>query len=316
MVDVQGGGTPYVGTHYGDTSIAEDVTDIIYQITPEDTPVFNTTGDTVSNGVFHQWQTRAISGRAHNANYEGFTYAFTGGMNLPDARRFNITQIFNKHVRVSETQVALSHYGIDNVFNDQMMMRMAEIKMDHEHAIINATVASGATGTARKMQGLINAIVSGVSTYTTYAAGVSLTESQFNDFIQTCWQYGSKPKDWYAGGYLKRKISGFTTGNTKFIAAESMKQVNVISVLETDFFTANIHLCRDVPIQSATGAFSGYTGYGLLGLDVEMVKKAWLRPLTAERAPKTADSYDGVIKSEMTVEWGHPNAHYYLHQSI
>ena len=38
---VSGGGSPLVGTFYPDTSVKEDVSQIIYQITPEDTPYYN-----------------------------------------------------------------------------------------------------------------------------------------------------------------------------------------------------------------------------------------------------------------------------------
>lgn len=315
----EGGGQAYAGWQYGDVSVAEDVSEIIYQITPEDTPVYNTTGDTRASHIWHQWLTRSLFTRsALNAQPEGFSYTFTAQINAPDLRRANYPQIFNKGVRVSETEAAVRHYAIDDAFQDQMLMRMAEIKTDIEHAGINGTLVSGTTGvTARQMQGLINAIVSAVSTYTTYAALVSLTETFFNDHIQNCWSYGGKPKDWYAHGYMKRRVSAFASNSTKYIAAEAQKTVNTISVYQSDFFVLNMHLCRDIPFQTGTYLnFSGYTGYGLLGLDTTMVRKAWLRPLTAERVPKTADSYDGEIKGEVCYEWGHPNAHFYLKGSL
>ncbi len=316
MPEAQGGGVPYIGTHYGDTSVAEDVSEMIYQLTPEDTPFYNSTEDTTSNGVFHQWQSIAIGGRTHNANYEGSTFLFTAGMQLVDPRRFNITQIFNKMIRVSGTEVALQHYGIANIFLQQMKIRGAELKMDIEHSILNSTIASGASGTARVQQGIINFVVSGVSTYTTHAAGVTITETHFNDFQQTCWEYGSKPKDWFMHGKMRRRISGFVAGQTKFVNVEAYKSVNTQSVYESDFNVVKLHLCRDVPYQTATGAFSGYTGYGLLGVDLRLVKKAWLRRIEAMRTPKIADSFDGVMMGEMCIEGGHPNAHYYLKGSL
>ena len=313
------GTNPATGWQYGDTSVAEDVSDIIYQITPEDTPVYNTTGDSRASNILHQWQTRALATRSIlNAQVEGGVYTFTAQLNTPDARRGNYTQIFNKNVRVSETEAAVRHYAIDDYFQDQMLMRMAEIKTDIEHAGIDGTLTSGSSAqTARQMQGLINAIVSAVTTYTTLAAAATLLESGFNDLIQVCWSLGSKPRDWYGHGYMKRKISGYIANSTKYIAAEEQKLVNTISVYQSDFFVVTMHLCRDIPFQTGTYLnFSGYTGYGLLGLDTSMIKKAWLRPLTAERTPKVADSYDGIIKGELTMEWGHPNAHFYLKSSL
>lgn len=313
------GTNPLTGWQYGDTSVAEDVSEIIYQITPEDTPVYNTTGDTRASNIYHQWQTRALSTRSkQNAQIEGAVYTFTAQLNLPDARRTNYTQIFNKNVRVSETEAAVRHYAIDDFFQDQMLMRMVELKTDIEHAGINGTLVSGTSApSGRQMQGLINAITSAISTYTSMVAGSSLSETLFNDRIQDAWSYGGKPKDWYAHGYMKRKISAYASNATKYIAAEAQKMVNTISVYQSDFFVVTMHLCRDIPYQTGTYLnFSGYTGYGLLGLDTTMVRKAWLRPITAERSPKVADSYDGIIKGEVCYEWGHPNAHVFIDKAL
>ena len=62
-----------VGTHYGDTSVAEDVTQIIYQITPEDTPFYNMIADRSSGSPKHEWQTRDLTTRSDNATVEGAT---------------------------------------------------------------------------------------------------------------------------------------------------------------------------------------------------------------------------------------------------
>jgi hypothetical protein len=214
---------------------------------------------------------------------------------------------------VTETEGAVRHYAIDDAFQDQMLMRMAEIKTDIETTIVLGTLVSGVTGTAQQLQGVINAIVSAQSTFSQHGAvTTSLTEALFNDAIQVCWQLGGKPKDWYANGNMKRRISVFASNSTKYIAAEAQKTVNTISVYQSDFFVVNMHLSRDVPAFKAGTIFSAVTANSLLGLDTTMMRKAWLRPLTAERVPKTADSYDGVIKAEATLEYGHPNAHFYI----
>lgn len=303
-----GGGNPLVGQFYPDVAVAEDVSEIIYQITPEDTPVYNSIGDGTANSPFHLWLTRSILGRGNNAQHEGFTYTFTGQMNYADPRRFNTCQIFNALVRVSESEVASRHYAIDDAFADEMSQAMTKCKLDGEHTAIRGTLTSGATGSARQMQGLLQALISGITTYSA-GAGATLTEALMNDGIQGLWALGGEPRDLYMHGYMKRKFSNiFTGGATKFIAAEGQKIVGTVSTFLTDFFPVTTHLARDVPKQ---GDATLYTGYGVLVLDVSMVKKMWLRPWVAERAPKTADAYDGVVKGEFTLEYGTPLAHAY-----
>lgn len=310
---LSGGGDPQIGQFYPDVSVREDVSQIIYQPTPEETPVYDATGNGTSNSPFHNWLTRTIPGRRDNANIEGFTYTFTGAMTYPDARRFNTCQILNQLVRVSESEVAARHWAIDDAFSDQMSIAMSGAKMDAEHTVIQGTLVSGTTALARRMQGILNAMISGITTYTNVTAAASLTETMFNDQIALEWDVGGHPSDIFVGSYMKRKISAFTGGATKSVLVETEKLVNTVSIYQTDFFTASIHLCRDIPRQ---GTPSGYTGYGILFLDKTVVNKMWLRPWVAEKAPKTADSYDGVIKGEFTLEWGHPFFHGYRAQYL
>lgn len=305
-----GGANPLVGSFYPDVAVAEDVSEIIYQITPEDTPVYNTCGDGVAQSPFHLWLTRSINGRSHNANPEGFTYGFTAGnINYPNPRRFNSTQIFNALVRVSESEVASRHYAIDDVFADEMSQAMTKVKLDAEHTIIRGTMVSGATDTTRQLQGILEALISGITTYSA-GAGATLTEALFNTGIQGLWERGGEPRDIYTHGYMKRKVSNIFNGggSLKQIAAENQRLVATVSTYISDFFPVNIYLSRDMPINGQTGQL---TGYGILALDRTMVKKMWLRPWVAERAPKTADSHDGVVKGEFTLEYGTPLAHAY-----
>jgi hypothetical protein len=295
-----------IGAHYGDTSIAEDVTDIIYQITPEDTPFFNSTGDTQSRGVVHEWQVRDISTRNANAHGEGFTYSFTTAMELP-SRVTNLTQIMEKDVRVSETEIAVNHYAIGNLFADQMQIRMVEYKTDHERALLQGTLATGsATDAARSFQGFVAAIGSNASTYTNGIGTATMTETLFNDAIQQAWDIGGEPQDCFVGGRAKRFISSFTDNLTRFIPADQQRQVNTISLYESDFFPVRVHLSRDVLNQNI---LSTYTGHQFIFADLTMIKKAWLRRPSSSRVPKTADSADGVIVCESTLEWGNASAH-------
>jgi hypothetical protein len=291
----------------------EDVTDIIYQITPEDKPFWMISGEASAHSPMHQWQQRSLTTRQDNANAEGFIYSMTAAMTMP-SRIVNFTQIIKKEIRVSNTMQASEYYGISDMFADQMEIRLAEIGTDAEHALLRGSQSSSDTDASPRMQGLILAITSNQTTYTLQGPTSTLTESAFNDHIQTCWDEGGEPRDVLVGGYLKRRISSFTGGNTKFIPADQQRQVNTISLYESDFFPVQIHLSRDIPKQGDNvnnDAGSLYSGYAILFMDRTMCKKAFLRRFTSHRTPEVADSADGVIKGELTLEWGHPSAHFY-----
>jgi hypothetical protein len=293
-----------VGHTFGDTSIAEDVSDIIYQITPDDTPFWNLTGETESTGVFHEWQIRSLTTRQHNAAPEGFSYTFTTGQRLP-SRVANMNQVVTKDVRVSRTTQRITHHAIDDQFADQLQQAMIEWKTDAEHTLLQGTLASGNVSIARQMSGFLEA-ASHASSFTALAA-VTLSETMFNDFIQFAWEQGGAPQDVLMGGRLKRGVSAFTasTNQTRFIDAGEQRLINTISFYESDFFMVRTHLTRDLPTLASTG-----TGGHMIFVDKTMVRKAFIdRPFT-KRVPETADGLDGVIIGELTLEVGNSNAHF------
>jgi hypothetical protein len=173
--------------------------------------------------------------------------------------------------------------------------------------LLQGTLATGsATSAARSFQGFVAAIGSNASTYTNAGGAVTMTETLFNDAIQMAWDIGGEPQDCFVGGSAKRFISSFTDNLTRFIPADQQRQVNTISLYESDFFPVRVHLSRDVYSQRMLAT---YTAHQFIWADLTMIKKAWLRRPTSMRVPKTADSADGVIVCESTLEWGNAGAH-------
>ena len=285
-----------VGTHFGDTSIKEDVLQVIFQITPEDTPFFNAIGDSTANSPKHEWQTRDLTTRQDNAQVEGNTYTFVEPV-TPD-RVDNLTQIIAKFPRVSNTSQASSRHAIKDMMADQIEQRMVEWKTDTEHALLRGTSASGnASDSARRMDGLIQIISTNA---TTLSGGTTLTEVRLNDLLQDIWDAGGKPRDILVNGFLKRRISSFSESDTKFQQQEARRVVNTISVYESDFAVLNVALSRDMPAGSDINT--------LVAFDRDMFAKAWLRSPMTKRVADTADSVDAVIIGELTLEFGNEAA--------
>lgn len=294
---------PTHGQHFGGTHIREDLTDIIFQITPTDTPVLNITPRGTAKGVTHEWQKRALTTRQDNAQVEGAVYDFDEANRRP-SRVTNITQNFLKQVRVSSTVEAAESAGIASMFADQTEVATVELKTDMEHAVIQGTLASGATGTARRMKGLIEAIEDAGTTATNSSGVVSFTETHLNDFIQACWDEGGAPRDWFCQGEIKRRISGFTASSTSYRDQASGRVVNTVSVYESDFFVIETHLSRDIPNTNNTSR-------AILGLDRSMLSLDLLRPVMLERTAKVASSTDGVVETECCISWGNELGHFY-----
>lgn len=284
-----------VGTHYGDTSIAEDVTQIIYQITPEDTPFYNMISDRKSSSPKHEWQIRSLTTRQDNAVVEGASYTFAAP--VAPTRAENLTQIIRQDVRISGTSQATARHAISDLVSDQMEQKMIMWKTDAEHALLRGSDASGnASDTARRMNGLLNA----VSTNTTSVSGVTITETLFNDLLQDVWDAGGKPRDVLCHGYLKRRISSFVGNATKNFDQGEKRVTNVIGIYDSDFSTVAVQTSRDMPNTAGL--------HTIACIDRDLFAKAWLRPVVSKRVAETADSIDLVVLGELTLEFGNEAA--------
>jgi hypothetical protein len=297
------------GTHYSDTStIVTDVTDIIFQITPEDTPFFHLIGDVPANvqAPWHQWQMRDLVTRQVNVNFEGFSYTFTSGMRLP-TRQGNVLQILNKDIRVSRTNQAIGHYAIPSMTADQTEVKLTELKTDIEHALLTATLNTGSTATARQMVGLIPMAQSNLSMYTNGSAA-TFSEVLFNGMLEQGWSNGAEVRDILVDGRIKRVITNFTGNAARVIAADQQRLVNTIGHYDSDYGPINIHLSRDLP----TFGGGGSLGRVIVGIDKTHANKAWLRPVTVRQTADIADSDDAIAVTELTLEWGNPNSHFVM----
>jgi len=297
------------GTQYLDTSsLVTDVTDIIFQITPEDTPFFHLCGDAPANvqNIFHQWQVRDLVTRGPNTQFEGFNYTFTSTMRLP-SRQVNTLQILNKDIRVSRTNQAVGHYAIANMVADQSEVKLTELKTDIEHALLRATLNTGGTATARQMLGLIPMAQSNLSMYTN-GTNTTFTEALFNGMMEQAWTLGAEIRDVLVDGRMKRVFSNFSGNGFRAVAAIDHALINTISTYETDYGTVNIHLCRDAPTVSNGNSLART----IIGVDKTHLNKAWLRPVIVEKTAKIADSEDAQATTELTLEWGNPNSHFVM----
>ena len=296
-----------INTTYGSTSgaeIREDVLDVIYQITPEDTPFFNMIGDSDANSPVHQWTTRDISTRQDNAVQEGASFTFE---QIQTASRVShLTQIFRKLPRVPRSRQSSTHVGISDLMADQIQQSAVGLKTDVEHALLRGSQVSGTSNdsTARRLGGFDDVITNNLVADYNGSAG-TLTESLFNDLLEEIWNDGGRAQDVLVGSKLKRTISSFTASSTKFFMQDDRRVVNTIGVYESDFHVTNIHLSRDMRNTAGTG---GDAGQDVFAFDRSFFAKAWLDRPIVERLPKIADAQDALIIAECTLEYGNENA--------
>lgn len=88
----------------------EDLTDVIYDISPTDTPILNAIGRGNATATLHEWQTDSLaSASTGNAVIEGDDATYTTAS--ATTRLNNYTQIQRKTIIVSGTQDAVRKAG-------------------------------------------------------------------------------------------------------------------------------------------------------------------------------------------------------------
>ena len=229
----------------------EDLSDIIYNISPTETPFISSIGKEKATGVLHEWQNDSLRAAAANAQVEGDEIAFTAV--VPTTRVNNRTQISRTSVIVSGTQDTVNSAGRNNELAYQISKSSKELKRDMEVVLTaNQSAAVGGAAAARTSSGLTSWIQANTSVGTNGANGAvggvdtpgvlrtdgtqrAFTEAQLKDVVKQCWDSGGDPSMIMLGSFNKQKLSGFTGGSTKMSQATDKTLVAAIDIYESDF---------------------------------------------------------------------------------
>ena len=160
-------------TTYDTIGIREDLSDIIYNISPTDTPFMSGIGKTKATNTKYDWQTDTLSAVAANAAVEGAAISY--GSLTSTTLAFDYTQISTKAVQVTGTDDAVLAAGRSSELAYQVAKAAKELKRDMENALLSNTAkAVGDNTTARTLGGLPTWISTNVSA----GAGGSVCEAR------------------------------------------------------------------------------------------------------------------------------------------
>lgn len=288
--------------------IRENLSDIIYQISPEETPFMSSAGKEKAESTFFEWQQDALASAAANAVVEGNDYASTATAAVATTRIGNYCQISSKNVLVSGTSDAVKKAGRKKEMAYQLAKLSAEIKRDMEFTCLsNIAAVAGNSSTARKTGTLMAFLKTNVNmgtgaaatpVYTTFPNDVrtdgttrAFTEAILKSAIATVWASGGVPKLLSLGGTQKQVASAFTgIAETRFDVggAKASTIIGAADVYVSDFGNVSIVPNR---YQRNRDAFL---------LDPEFVSIAYLRPFQTVDLAKTGDAE----KKLLLAEWG------------
>lgn len=283
----------------------EDLTDIIYRISPTVTPTLNMAAKSKATNTLHEWQTQDLAAAVtSNAQAEGDNAS--AKTVTPTVRLNNRTQISTKTVIVSGTQQAMNPAGRKDELAYQLSLASLELKRDMESSITQLDVLANSPRQSRGLPGwIVDNVNNNGGTLASYTGNTArtlgtqraFTESLLKDVLQKQFTAGGNPDTVMVGPSQKQTFSTFTGNASRFDKSEDAKLYASIDFYVSDFGTLNVIPNR---FQLARDVFS---------LESEKLAVAYLRPFQTIELAKTGDAEQRELVVEWTLECRAPKAH-------
>lgn len=285
----------------------EDLTDVIYDLSPVETPFMTSIGRGKAANTFHEWQTDTLAAAdGDNAVVEGDDPSNDAAD--PTSRLGNRTQLMDKVIQISSSQRAASNAGRSDELAYQRMKRSKELKRDMEARLTgNYGSVAGDSTTARKCAGFEAWIQTNDSrgaggANTAYAGGVQaaatdgtqrvFTEALLKDVLQLCFDNGGQPTQLHVGAFNKRQASGFT-GIADAVRETGRKRATIIGA--ADVYVGDFHELDIVPNRFSRARSA-------LVVDPDMWKLCFYQPFSKTALAKNGHSDRELLAVEFTLE--------------
>jgi hypothetical protein len=286
---------------YDAVGIREDLRDVIYNISPEETPFLSACKKSKATNTYHEWQTDSLRASTTNAHIEGDVTAAEA--RTATARLGNYTQIFKNAVVVPDTDEGLNKAGRAKEIAYQTMKMAKEQKLDIEAALfLNNARAAGASNAARELAGLGSWVSTNAVGGTDFAAATgdgtdaytagtarALTQTIFDGVMQDIWTEGGKPSTVYLSAAQMAVALGFDGNNNQRNSVQSGRVDNYLSVYMTPWGSVTFTPSREI------------ASADVYIVQDDMFEVAELRPMKNTQLAKTGDNTTRQIVTELTL---------------
>jgi hypothetical protein len=295
----------------------EDLSDVIYSISPTDVPFMSSIGKTKATAVLHEWQTDSLAAASlSNFTVEGAT-ASDATMS-PTTRVGNRLQIAQKTIKISGTLQSVDKAGRKSEKAYQLAKASAEIKRDMETSLLsNQTATDGSSSAARKLGGLQAWLATNGDFGTSGSAGASgttartdgtnrtFTETILQTVVKEVYASGGNPKVLMVNPAHKQLVSAFTGIAAQRFMAPSNTPTTIISA--ADVYLSDFGAISIVPNRFMTSTNS--CGETAFIVDPDMAAVAYLRPFQTNELAITGDNESTQLLAEYTLEVRNEAAH-------
>ena len=292
---------------YDVKGIREDLENVIYDISPEETPFYSSLKKVKASNTYHEWQTDSLRSSAANAHIEGDDTV--GEARTATVRLGNYCQIFKNAVIIPDTDEGLDKAGRSAEMAYQVLKIAKEQKLDIEKALFdNNKYEVGSASAARELAGCGAYVKSNVAniggsgganptgsvpgnTARTDGTATVFSQADFDTVMQGIWESGGNPDTVYLSAFQMNKALDFTGYNNQrsHIEATSKTVVKAVDIYVTpwgtvEFTPSRENRARDVWI-----------------MDSDMWAFGVLRPTKNTELAKTGDSTKRQVLTELTL---------------
>ena len=286
----------------------EDLSDIIYDISPTQTPFISGISRNSATATNHEWQTDSLATAvSSNAVIEGEDATTTAA--IASVRLGNYTQISDKVPRVTRTQRQIDSAGRGDELDYQIMKSAKELKRDMESTLLaNKAKVTGSESVAREFAGVeswiadnLNMGVGGVAPTgdgtdaLTPGTNRAFAESQLQGVLASIWDEGGEPDTIMVGSVIKQAMSGLVNGGAAGTAQRVVDGNAKTVTAAIDIYVSDFGSLAVVP-----NRFQVQTS--MLVLQMDMWCMSTLAEFQETPLAKTGDSDRVQLLSEYTLE--------------
>lgn len=290
--------------------IREDLSNVIFRISQEETPVVSNLSRRGAKQTLFEWQTDSLAAAdTTNAQLAGDDITSFDAIS-PTVRVGNQMQISRKVYIIEDTLEATDRAGRGKESAYQLMLKGLEIKRDLEAIVLsNQGAVSRALATPGQTATLgawlkTNTDFEGTGADPVYVSGVpgaartdgaqrAFTETLLQNVTSAMYTSGAKLRTLYVGPFNKRVVSSFPGVVTRNFDMSNVSAKPTAVIAAVDVYVDDFGTLKVIPDAFQRDRDAYLLDHEFLGMDV-------LRPMRLVHLAKTGDAE----KFFLRIEWG------------
>ena len=259
---------------YDVKGIREDLENVIYDISPEETPFYSSTKKVKASNTYHEWQTDSLRSSAANAHIEG------------DDTAGRAAEMAYQVLKIAKEQ----KLDIEKALFDNNKYEAGSASAARELAGCGAYVSTNVANIGGSGGANPTGSVPG-NTARTDGTQTVFTQADFDTVMESIWTNGGKPDTVYLSSFQMNKALAFTGYNNQrsHIEASSKTVIKAVDIYVTPWGTVEFTPTRE------------NRGRDVWIMQSDMWATGVLRPTKNTELAKTGDSTKRQVLTELTL---------------